>query len=119
MKRLMLVLLTAVGPSLLGCASPEDIAREREWERQGAIACTARGGVWYSPPGYRGECLSAQEARRREGEEKRRERDRRAEEAREKERRHEKEVACISAGGTWFATHDQCNPGTREIRIIR
>ena len=116
MKRVTQVLLTAVGASLIGCASTEQIERERQWERQGAIACAQRGEVWYSPPGYRGECVSAQEAHRRE-------RERQVEEAREKERRHEKEVACISAGGTWHSSlsghFDRCEPGSREIRIIR
>lgn len=39
------------------------------------------------------------------------------EQQREKQREHEREVACIQAGGTWYGY--SCAPGSQEIRIVR
>lgn len=100
-----------------GCVSTEAIERERQWERDGAAACTQ---VWYSPPGYRGECVSPLEAQRRDARLRAEEQRRWVEEQRKKQMAHEREVACIQAGGTWHPEFDgRCSPGSREIRIVR
>lgn len=107
MKKRLLIVAALV---LAGCASAESIERERQWERQGALDCAQRSGVWYSPPGYRGECLSAQEAQRRE-EAKRRQW---VEQEREKDRNTAREIACLRSGGKWrqYGGPGYCERGT-------
>lgn len=90
---------SAVIAHLTGCASPE--AAERAHRE--AAACTQRGEVWYTA-GYRDECVSAQEARRRDEL-------RWVEEQREKDREAALEQACIRSGGTSYSKWTGCMKG--------
>lgn len=102
MKPLIAIMLVAC---LTGCASAESIERERREQ----AACTERGGVLhrdlrpsgvYTDP----ECVSPQEARRRD--------ERRwAEEQREKDREAALEQACLRSGGTSYSKWTGCMKG--------
>lgn len=92
---------------LVGCVSPEEIERERQYELRGSIDCAQRGGVWYSPPGIRGECVTAEEARQREQEAQRRW----LEQEREKDREAALTQACISSGGSHYSKYTGCMSG--------
>jgi hypothetical protein len=96
--------------ALTGCASAESIERER----RAKAACTERGGVWHQelrPSGVYtdAECVSPQEARRRD--------ERRwAEEEREKDRQAVLQQACILSGGTWYGWPTGCVGGRPSMR---
>lgn len=109
MKKLILAALVFV---LTGCATPQ----EREATRRMQSYCVQQGRVVHETL-FSWECITQEQAVAMQREQERRERERQVEQAREEQRRHEKEVACISAGGTW--QYNSCAPGSREIRIVR
>lgn len=104
MKRITLAaLVVAVQLGMSACAMTlEQRARQEKHERQERqeiAACKQRGWIWYTYADP--ECVSPEEARRRD--------DRRWEaEQREKDRQAALQQACITSGGTWYGWPTGC-----------
>lgn len=114
MKHITLLAITVAAALVVaGCAmTPEQRAqyeaRQRQ-EQQEIAACKQRGWVWYRdimPSGVYTdpECVSPQEARRRDEL-------RWAREEREKDREAALQRSCITSGGTWYGWPTGCAGG--------
>ena len=103
--------LAVVALGLIGCATAE----QREATRQMQANCQQQGRVVYHQ-GSNWHCISPEQAVALQREQAR-------QQALQQQRNHEKEVACIRAGGTWASWSNSCQARLytppAEVRIVQ